>query len=456
MSAWLAPALDYVEDWLGFQMRLSGEPGCAIAVASGVGVLFERAFGVADLADATLLTSRHRFRVASHSKSFTAVALMALVQAGRLRLDDPVGTHVGGLSEPLAAARIGQLLSHSAGLMRDGIEASHWDDQKPFPDEVGLRHELAHALILSPGERFKYSNLGFGLLGLVIQAVTGEAFAPWLQRELLDRAGLRETAPDMPADNAEPLAKGHTGKLPVGRIAIPGRNPTGALAAATGFVATAGDLARFFASLDPAAADSPLSVASRREMTRPHWKSPHSEAPNSAIDVHYGLGIISGTAHGHAWFGHSGAFQGFQSRTCVVPDWSLSVSLIINAIDGPANAWIDGVLHILDRFAKAGPPAPDRAGWRGRWWNLWGASDLVPMGDRVLVASPDSATPFTDATEIEVADATHGRITAANGFASHGEPVERMLDSDGRAVRLRLAGEDSLPEAAFVSARHTG
>ena len=443
-------ALEYVEDWIDFQMRLSGEPGCAIAVAHAGDVLFERAFGMADLASATPLTARHRFRVASHSESFTAVALMVLVQAGRLRLDDPVGTHVTGLPQPLAAARIGQLLSHSAGLIRDGADASHWDDQKPFPDEAGLRHELSQALVLSPGERFKYSNLGFGLLGLVLEAVTGEEFAPWLRREVLDRAGLHETAPDMPAANAEPLATGHTGKLPVGRIAIPGRNRTGALAAATGFVATAGDLARFFASLDPGASDSPLCVASRREMTRPHWKSPNSET-----DVHYGLGIISGTAHGHAWFGHSGAFQGFQSRTCVVPDWSLSVSLIVNAIDGPANAWVDGVLHILDRFAKAGPPAPDLAGWRGRWWNLWGAFDLVPVGDRVLVASPDSATPFIDATEIEVTDTTHGRITQANGFASHGELVERTLDSDGRAVRLRLAGEDSLPEAAFVSARHT-
>ncbi|WP_428395435.1 serine hydrolase domain-containing protein [Lichenicoccus sp.] len=450
MNAWLAPALDYVEDWLGFQMRLSGEPGCAIAVAHAGRVLFERAFGMADLAHATPLTPRHRFRVASHSKSFTAAALMALVQAGRLRLDDPVGAHVAGLPDPLASARIGQLLSHSAGLMRDGTECGHWNDQKPFPDAAGLRHQLSQALVLCPGERFKYSNLGFGLLGLVLEAVTGEAFAPWLQRELLDPAGLHETAPDMPAGAAEPLATGHTGKLPVGRMAIAGRNPTGALAAATGFVATTGDLARFFASLDAAAAESPLSIASRREMTRPHWKSPYSEA-----DVQYGLGIITGTAHGHAWFGHSGAFQGCQSRTCVVPDWSLSVALVINAIDGPANGWVDGVLHILDRFAKAGPPAPDLASWRGRWWSLWGAFDLVPIGDRVLVASPDTTTPFTDASEIEVIDTTHGRITQAHGFASHGEPVERTLDSEGSAVRLRLAGEDSLPEAAFVNARHT-
>jgi D-alanyl-D-alanine carboxypeptidase len=400
------------------------------------------------LSTGAALTPRHRFRVASHSKAFTAAAIMLLVEQERLRLDDKVGQYVSDLPAPLAEVKISQLLSHSAGIMRDGTDCRHWDDLRPFPDEAALRRELSLPLVLDPGERLKYSNLGFGLLGMVIAAVTSDAFGTWIAREVVGKAGLTETAPDLPALNAEPMAAGHTGKLPLGRRVIPGLNATNVLAAATGFVATASDLARFFGQLDPAAPRSILSPASRREMTRRHWKSLHSETEH-----YYGFGIVSGSVRDHEFFGHSGGFQGFQSCCYVMPEWGVTVAVIVNAIDGAASDWIDGVLHIFDRFAKAGAPDAGIADWSGRWWNLWGALDLVPMGDKVLVASPDSLSPFSDAAEIMVASPSNGRITRANGFGSYGEAVERITGADGEPATLLLAGEVLLPEAAFVG-RH--
>ncbi len=445
MADWLPNALRYVEQWLDFQMRLSGEPGCAVAVMHGAALTFERAFGKADLSNGATLTPRHRFRVASHSKAFTAAAIMLLVEQERLRLDDKVGQYVSDLPAPLASVKISQLLSHSAGIMRDGADCRHWDDLRPFPGQAALRRELSLPLVLDPGERLKYSNLGFGLLGMMIAAVTGDAFGAWIVREVVDKAGLAETAPDLPALNAEPMAAGHTGKLPLGRRVIPGRNPTNALAAATGFVATASDLARFFSQLDPAAPHSILSPASRREMTRRHWKSLHSEA-----EYYYGFGVFSGSVQGHEVFGHSGGFQGFRSCCYVVPEWGVTVAVIVNAIDGAAGDWIDGILHIFDRFAKAGAPEAGIADWYGRWWNLWGALDLVPMGNKVLIASPDSLSPFSDAAEITISSSHSGRITQANGFGSYGEAVERIIGPDGDSVTLLLAGDMLLPEAAYV------
>src|SRR3546814_13420854 len=70
------------------------QPGCVIAIARRGRVVLERAFGVADLATGEPLTPRHRFRVASHSKTFTATGILRLREAGRLRLDDPAGDHV--------------------------------------------------------------------------------------------------------------------------------------------------------------------------------------------------------------------------------------------------------------------------------------------------------------------------------------------------------------------------
>ena len=445
---WLPSALSYLGDWLAFQMRHSQQPGCAVAIRHRGELVFERAFGVASLASGADLTPRHRFRVASHSKTFTAVAIMLLREQGRIRLDDAVGTYVSGLSDEVASATVGQLLSHSSGLLRDGADFGHWDDLRPFYDEAALRVELSRPLVLGSSERLKYSNVGFGLLGLVIAGNTGEPYDTWIAREVVAKVGLTETSPDLPAANARPLASGHTGRLPVGRTSIPGSNPTRALAAATGFVSTAADLSLFFSQLDPAAPSSILSAASRREMSRRHWKGMHSKS-----EVFYGLGTVSGTASDRDYFGHTGGFYGYASCTRVVPDLGLTASLILNAVDGSATEWMDGVVHIFDRFAKAGAPQEEVRAWAGRWWSPWGTVDLVPMGDKVLIASPEDSTPFESASEITVTSDENGTITAATAFGSYGEPVVRSLDGDKQATSLRIAGEEHLPEEEFVRRR---
>src|ERR1700687_5884980 len=94
LDRWLGAALDYIPRWLEFQMRQSELPGCSIAIAHRGRILLEQAFGFADLAKGIPLTPRHRFRVASHSKSFTAAGIMKLRERGKLRLDDPAGRYV--------------------------------------------------------------------------------------------------------------------------------------------------------------------------------------------------------------------------------------------------------------------------------------------------------------------------------------------------------------------------
>ena len=140
MDAWLKAALGYAPQWIRHQMRLSEQPGCAVAIADRGRVVLEQAFGHADLAAGVKLTARHRFRVASHSKSFTAAGIMKLREQGRLGLDDPVGRHVEGLHPEVAQATIAQLLSHGAGIIRDGTDAGQWHDRRPF---LGAREQRA-------------------------------------------------------------------------------------------------------------------------------------------------------------------------------------------------------------------------------------------------------------------------------------------------------------------------
>jgi CubicO group peptidase (beta-lactamase class C family) len=447
MDNWLKPALDYIPQWLEYQMRETEQPGCVIAVVHKGRVVLEQAFGYADIGERVPLTPRHRFRVASHSKSFTAAGIMKLREAGKLGLDDRVGQYVPGLHPAVAEATIAQLLSHSAGIIRDGTDSGQWADRRPFLDAAELRADLAAAPVIEANTRFKYSNHGYGLVGFVIEALTETPYRSWIKQAIIDAARLDETEPDMPLASSVPVARGHSARLPLGRrVVIPGDNPTNALAPATGFVSTARDLARWFAQLDPAAKESVLAVASRREMIRRQWRYPHS-----SLERYYGLGITSAKVAEWECFGHNGAFQGFVSRTVALPEPALAMSVVTNAVDGLADRWLEGAIHILASFAKHGAPTSEVRDWAGRWWTRWVAVDFVPMGRKVMVGSPLLPNPFTDASEISVSGPDCGQVSLAGGSAHHGEDVRRIRGSDGKVDEVRLGGIRLLPEAAVAA-----
>jgi D-alanyl-D-alanine carboxypeptidase len=132
MERWIAAALDYVPRWLELQMRLAGQTGCAVAVAHRGRPVLELALGHADVDARARMTPRHRFRVASHSKTFTSAGVMRLRDAGRLRLDDPIGRVLDALPPQVARLTYAQLMSHGSGLVRDGRDGRQWTLERPF------------------------------------------------------------------------------------------------------------------------------------------------------------------------------------------------------------------------------------------------------------------------------------------------------------------------------------
>jgi CubicO group peptidase (beta-lactamase class C family) len=441
MDPWLRSAVGYIADWLELQLTGSQQPGVIIAITQRGDLVSERAFGLADLDTGEKLTPRHRFRIASHSKAFTAAGIMKLRELRKLRLDDPVGQHVRDLHPQVAEQTIAQLLSHTAGLTRDGADAGQFIDARPYLNRKEVLTELKEPPAIDPNTRFKYSNHGFALAGLVIEAITGETYASWIKREVVDAAGLKETEPDFTLPKGTPFAHGHTRRQPLGRrLVIPGDNPAHAMASAAGFTATAADTARFFGQLAPQARRSMITQASRREMTRKHWRVPQS------FEMHYGLGLASGKTEGFEWFGHGGGFQGYISRTAVLPECDIAISILSNCIDGAAPFWMDGCFNILRAFKTHGAPGARVRDWGGRWWTIWNAIDLVPMGKQVLAANPHMITPFTDAPEIEVVGRDKGRISAAPGYASFGQSVRRSRNKAGKVTDIWLGGVHAKPE----------
>lgn len=441
MQKWLGCALEYIPRWIEFQARMLQQPGCIVAIAHRGKVVLEQAFGSANLATGEALTPRHRFRIGSQSKSFTAAGILKLREQGKLRLDDPAGRFVSGLNPDVACATVTQLLSHSAGLIRDGSGAEQFLDRRSFLRAGELIADLKGPLAIESNTRFKYSNLGYGLLGLIVEAVAGEPFGAWMKREIVDALGLDETTPDMPLPRGAPFASGHSSPVLLGgRLVIPGEFETHAICPAGGFVSTGADLVRFFAQLSPHAKRSVLSDASRREMIRGQWR-----VPLAGADHCYGLGIVSGALDGWEWFGHSGGLQGYISRTCVLPKQELMVSVLTNALDGWADAWVDGVINILRAYAQNGAPSRKVKDWSGRWWTLWGAYDLLPMGEKAVVVGPSSLNPMLGAAEIEITGRTAGRLASAQNYGSEGEPVRCVRAKSGKIVEIWLAATKLLP-----------
>ena len=447
MLPWLTPAITYLPKWLEFKIAQASLPGGSIAISHSGIIVLTHTVGVANVATGERLVPTHRFRVASHSKTFTAAAVMKLLDAGRLRLDDRAGTYVDGLHESVASATVAQLLSHTTGIIKDDEDAGWWNDTRPFPNTEELRQVLAARPVIPANTRMKYSNAGFGLVGLIIESVTGEPYSAWITREIIAPFGLSHTTPDWPLPPDTLFACGHTTRGLLGApLVVPADNPTHALAPATGFIATPSDLVRFFSSLDPAAGNSVLSVEVRREMTRRHWRVPDITAPR-----YYGLGLMQGDSGGWAWFGHSGGFQGVKSFTAVASEPSISVSIAVNSLDVDPVELTDRALRILQTFASRGPPTKENTHWAGRYWTIWGAIDLVPMGDKILAATPASGDPFADAVELTITGPDTAHITRASGFSSFGQSAKLVRDAAGQITEVTLGGVRMLPQAVAAN-----
>ncbi len=189
--------LPYVREWVAYKVWQLRLPGVQVAIGFEGQELFSEAWGYADVEAGRRLTTTDLFRIASHSKTFTATALLQLADAGALRLDDTVGSFVPALVEagsPIADATVRELMEMGAGVVRDGADGDHWALDHPFPDADQLVALVVEGGAKVPvGSAFNYSNLGYGLLGLVIEAVTGTSYAEHVRTAITEPLGLAGT-----------------------------------------------------------------------------------------------------------------------------------------------------------------------------------------------------------------------------------------------------------------------
>ena len=169
-------------------------PGAAVVLTRAGEVLFRRAYGKASLELDVDLDAGHAFCVASITKPFTAIAIMALVEDGKLELDDAADEHLPDLRID-DRITVAHLLSHTSGLP-DFSELPTHDDSR-IHAAIGAQ-ELCRAADQSepafpPGSEFRYTNVNYALLGRIVETASGESWEQFLQRRVFEPAGMKHT-----------------------------------------------------------------------------------------------------------------------------------------------------------------------------------------------------------------------------------------------------------------------
>lgn len=441
----LKAAVDYIDIWLNINFDNSRIPAMQIAMQHGEGLIYSRAFGYADVAGKKKLTTSNVFRIASHSKTFTATAIMQLVESAKLNLDDKVAQHIGWFKSS-KDARVGkvtvrQLLNHTAGVIRDGDNSDFWQLLRKFPDKAELKKYVATSkLVYDSDEKFKYSNFGYGYLGLVIEAASGVHYKEYVTKNIIERMGLKSTGADLDAKAKELLTKGYGIELFHKSRRVFDHVETRDLAAATGFYSNAEEVCRYFSG-HFLGNDKLISDASKRQMQHGYWKPEGSRE-------RYGLGMVNYKRKGWNIYGHSGGLPGFITSTQFDAKKQLVITVLTNAYDSQATNICSKLLSIIGTFQQDTDNSKLKTSslkkFEGRYYSTWGPTDIVLVGKKLIAIESLGWTAFDDGEELSVVDENTLRIDKASGYSSPGEIVRYKFDSNGKATEINYAGRTML------------
>jgi CubicO group peptidase (beta-lactamase class C family)/dipeptidyl aminopeptidase/acylaminoacyl peptidase len=301
------------------EMKKRNIPGLALAVVRNGEVTRSKGFGLANVELNVPVTTNTVFQLQSITKTFTATAILMLVEQGKIGLDDRITERLENLPESWKAVTVRQLLSHTSGI-------------KDFINEptVNLRLDATPAEIVKsladkplnfePGEQYRYSNTGYQLLGMAIEKITGRAWGDFLRERIFEPLEMKDTRVIALSDVIPNRASGYTnvrGKLLNGDfvaasiLAYPGG----------GVRSTVLDLAKWDAALY---SDRLVSKATLDQMWTPATLNDGSKAP-------YGLGWFLGESDGHRYVQHTGSHMtGFGTIVARYPDDRVTFIVLTN------------------------------------------------------------------------------------------------------------------------------
>ncbi|MFI5387247.1 MAG: serine hydrolase domain-containing protein, partial [Fimbriimonadales bacterium] len=316
-----------LESWIAAEVEAKKLPALSIALVDDQRIAWARGFGLADPKRRVPATAETVYRVGSVSKLFTDLAVMQLVEQGRLDLDAPVSgllpefTPRNPFQVPIT---LRQLMSHRSGLVREP-PIGHYFDPDPPPLEKVIRSLGATTLVFEPGTKTKYSNAGVAVVGALVERVRGEPFPKAIAHAIFEPMGMSrssfEPSPKLAPATAQGMMWSYDGQTVRAPAFLLGTGPAGNL------VSTVIDLGRFVSCLfagGRVAGGVIVKPETLRSMTEPQLGKP-GESPS------FGLGFALSKLDQERRIGHSGAVYGFATELEALPDARLGVIVITTA-----------------------------------------------------------------------------------------------------------------------------
>ncbi|WP_035804887.1 serine hydrolase domain-containing protein [Kitasatospora mediocidica] len=298
----------------------AGVPGVTVGLWFPGKGSYIRSTGVADTATGAPMKPDFNMRIGSETKTFTATAVLELVDQGLVGLDDPISRYIDGVPDgdnisirELAEMRSG-LFSYSAD--PDFVHALLSDPTRPFTPQELLAYAFKHDNVFPPGADFQYSNTNYILLGLVVEKITGKPLAEVIHHDVTGPSDMRRTLFPQGAEFPKPHAHGYTNQTLTGEVADTTHwNPSWGWAAG----AMISDLHDLHLWAKDVATGSLLSPATQAEREK-FIPVPGFE------DAGYGLGLF----RTHGWVGHNGSLPGYESVTVYLPEQKATMVILIN------------------------------------------------------------------------------------------------------------------------------
>ncbi len=314
-----APVAEALERFIAHELEDKRLPALSIALVDDQSIVWAAGFGFVDTKKKVPATAQTVYRVGSVSKLFTDIAVMQLVEQGKLDLDAPITKYLpdfqpkNPFQKPIT---LRHLMAHHSGLVREPPAGHYFDPTEPTLAET-VKSLNRTELVYAPESKTKYSNAGIAVVGYVLERTQKEPFTKYLKGAVLDPLGLKrsgfESTPELKKNLAAGLMwtlDGRTFDAPTFEL---GTSPAGSL------YATVSDLGKFLRALF--AGDGLLKRESLEQMWKPQFAKPSDE-------IKYGLGFSIGDLEGHRRIGHGGGVYGFSTEMAGLPDDKLGVVVI--------------------------------------------------------------------------------------------------------------------------------
>ncbi len=347
-------------------------PGVAFGIIVDGELAYSSCFGVRNVAEKAPVTPDSVFRIASMTKSITAMCVIKLRDEGLLRLDNPAADYVPELTTlryptaDSAPITVRQLLTMSAGFPQD----DPWADRQLAVDAADFSDWLLGGISFSnpPGVRFEYSNYGYAILGRIVTNVSGVPYQVYATRSILEPLGMTASTFDAHRVPVDRLAMGY--RLEADTWIEEPPLPDGAFASIGGLFTTLPDFTRYMAFLLSAfpprdePEHGPVCRSSLREMQQP-WR--HSvvmasrAAPDAPLVIQsdgYGYGLVSGmdSLLGYSVF-HGGGLPGYGSFYRLLPDCGVGIVALTNLTYSAPRNTVSEALAALNKTGALKPRA---------------------------------------------------------------------------------------------------